>query len=560
MKRRKPKEQKAKKQRNKKAKKKKKAKKQKKTKDEDGHKRKKKTEARNPKKMDAVPDDLVVHVARLLVRACGADGAAYGLGSASRRMRALVKIALASEPNVWLRVSGSASAAACISSFRDAPSVSVEAQVTARSLEAALSLKRKTRLANLCVGAVIARSKREALGLMRTLARLDLVSLDITMSLTNGIGMLSSLERLVLFASDCPDLRCVARLTRLRDLELTSCHALVDIRHVSSLSSLTRIAFAYCSRLRDVAPLATVASLTDVGVSAVSARTANIASALTSLGSLRVLRVRRATLAIETVARLTGLETLFIQRTVPRDDAAVGTLSALHRLSTLEYDGDGCDGYRVVPIGLDRLRQLSVLRLIRCDLPSVGPSLAGLSSVGLAGLQFLVELHCSEVNVAVLDAPTTLTSLSLHRCHELTDAGFSAVLASLVALRTLKVSSCAGLRDLSSITRLTSLERVDVSCDVPRDLASFSRLTNLRSLAVHVPSGVRGVASLASLSRLADLRVGSFTAERDEDQALALVDAAPNIRTLFLNGCSARLCAAVERRPDLRARVRAYLL
>lgn len=509
--------------------------------------------------MDAVPDDLVVCVARLLVRACGADGAAYGLGSASRRMRALVKIALASEPNVWLRVSGSASAAACIASFRDAPSVSVEAQVTARSLEAALSLKRKTRLANLCVGAVIARSKREAIGLMRTLARLDLVSLDITMSLTNGIGMLSTLERLVLFASDCPDLRCVARLTRLRDLELTSCHALVDIRHVSSLSSLTRIAVAYCSRLRDVAPLATVASLTDVGVSAVSARTANIASALTSLGSLRVLRVRRATLAIETVARLTGLETLFIQRTVPRDDAAVGTLSALHRLSTLEYDGDGCDGYRVVPIGLDRLRRLSVLRIIRCELPT-GPSLTGLSSVGLAGLPFLVELHCSEVNVAVLDAPTTLTSLSLHRCHELTDAGFSAVLASLVALRTLKVSSCAGLRDLSSITRLTSLERVDVSCDVPRDLASFSRLTNLRSLAVHVPSGVRGVASLASLSRLTDLRVGSFTAERDEDQALALVDAAPNIRTLFLNGCSASLCAAVERRPDLRSRVRAYLL
>lgn len=510
--------------------------------------------------MDAVPDDLVVCVARLLVRECGADGAAYGLGSASRRMRALVKIALASEPNVWLRVSGSASAAACISSFRDAHSVSVEAQVTARSLEAALSRKRKTRLANLCVGAVIARSKREALGLMRTLARLDLVSLDITMSLTNGIGMLSSLERLVLFASDCPDLRCVARLTRLRDLELTSCHALVDIRHVSSLSSLTRIAVAYCSRLRDVAPLATVASLTEVGVSAVSARTANIASALTSLGSLRVLRVRRATLAIETVARLTGLETLYIQRTVPRDDAAVGTLSALHRLSTLEYDGDGCDGYRVVPIGLDRLHRLSVLRIIRCDLPTGTVGLAGPSSVGLAGLPFLVELYCSEVNVAVLDAPTTLTSLSLHRCHELTDAGFSTVLASLVALRTLKVSSCARLRDLSSITRLTSLERVAVACDVPRDLASFSRLTNLRSLAVNVPSGVRGVASLASLSHLTDLRVGSFTAERDEDQALALVDAAPNIRTLFLNGCSARLCAEVERRPDLRARVHAYLL
>jgi hypothetical protein len=169
----------------------------------------------------------------------------------------------------------------------------------------------------------------------------------------------------------------------------------------------------------------------------------------------------------------------------------------------------------------------------------VGP--VGPSSVCLAGLPFLVELHCSEVNVAVLDAPTTLTSLSLHRCHELTDAGVATALASLVLLRTLKVSSCAGLRDLSSITRLTSLERVDVSCDVPRDLASFSRLTNLRSLAVHVPSGVRGVASLASLSRLADLRVGSFTAERDEDNALALVDAAPNIRTLFLNGCSARL-------------------
>ena len=504
--------------------------------------------------MDAVPDDLVVHIARLLVRACGADGAAYGLGSVSRRMRALVKIALASEPNVWLRVSGAASAAACISSFRDAPSVSVEAQVTARSLDAALSRKRKTRLANLCVGAVIARSKREALGLMRTLARLELVSLDITMSLANGVGMLSSLEKLVLFAADFPDLRCVSRLARLRDLELTSCHALVDIRHVSSLSSLTRIAVAYCSRLRDVGPLATVPSLTEVCVSAVSARTANIASALTSLGSLRVLHVRRATLAIETVARITGLETLCIQRTVPGDGAAVGSLSALRSLSTLEYDGDGCDGLRVVPRGLGMLLRLSVLRLIRCDLlPSAGPS-------GLVGLPCLAELHFSEVRVARVDAPTTLTSLSLSRCHELTDASS---LTSLVALRALRVTSCARLRDLSCITRLVSLETVDVSCDAPRDLSSFSQLTNLRSLAVHVPSGVRGVASLAplsSLSSLTALRVGSFTAERDEDAALALADAAPNIRTIFLNGCSARLCDTIERRPDLRGRVRAYLL
>jgi hypothetical protein len=499
--------------------------------------------------MDAVPDDLVVHIARLLVRECGADGAAYGLGSVSRRMRALVKIALACEPNVWLRVSGSASAAACIASFRDAPSVSVEAQVTARSLDAALSRKRKTRLANLCVGAVIARSKRDALGLMRTLARLELVSLDITMSLTNGVGMLSSLERLVLFAADFPDLRCVSRLARLRDLELTSCHALVDIRHVSSLSSLTRIAVAYCSRLRDVGPLATVASLTDVGVSAVSARTANIASALTSLGLLRVLRVRRATLAIETVARLTGLETLCIQRTVPGDGAAVGSLSALRSLSNLEYDGDGCDGLRVIPRGLGMLLGLSVLRLIRCDLPS------GLECV--RRLPRLVELHCSEVSVARVDAPKTLTELSFSRCHELTDAS---ALSSLVALRKLKVTSCARLRDLSCIASIVSLVSVDVSCDAPRDLALFSVLTNLRSLAVHVPSGVHGVPSLASLSSLTALRVGSFTAERDEDAALALAEASPNIRTMFLNGCSARLCDTVERRPDLRARVRAYLL
>ena len=509
--------------------------------------------------MDAVPDDLVVHIARLLVRECGADGAAYGLGSVSRRMRALVKIALACEPNVWLRVSGSASAAACIASFRDAPSVSVEAQVTARSLDAALSRKRKTRLANLCVGAVIARSKREALGLMRTLARLELVSLDITMSLTNGVGMLSSLERLVLFASDFPDLRCVARLTRLRDLELTSCHALVDIRHVSSLSSLTRIAVAYCSRLRDVGPLATVPSLTEVCVSAVSARTANIASALTSLGSLRVLHVRRATLAIDTVARITGLETLCIQRTVPGDGAAVGSLSALRSLSTLEYDGDGCDGLRVVPRGLGMLLRLSVLRLIRCDLPSFDGNYAGgvAPFTCLRGLPCLADLHFSEVRVARVDAPTTLTSLSLSRCHELTDASS---LTSLVALRALRVTSCARLRDLSCITRLVSLETVDVSCDAPRDLSSFSQLTNLRSLAVHVPSGVRGVASLAPLSSLTALRVGSFTAERDEDAALALADAAPNIRTIFLNGCSARLCDTIERRPDLRGRVRAYLL
>jgi hypothetical protein len=258
------------------------------------------------------------------------------------------------------------------------------------------------------------------------------------------------------------------------------------------------------------------------------------------------LRVRRAAVSVQTIARITGLETLCLQRTVPGDGAAVGALSSLRRLSTLEYDGDTYDGYRVVPVGLDRLVRLSVLRLIRCDVPD------GLECV--SRLPCLAELHCTEVHVTRIQAPTTLTSLSLHRCHDLTDAS---ALSSLVQLRSLTVTSCAGLRDLSCIAGLVRLERVDVSCDVPRDLSCYSRLTNLRVLSVHVPSGVRGIAALSALSSLTELRVGSFAAKTEEDAALAIV---PGIRRVTLNGCSSSLCEAIGRRPDLRSRVRAHLM
>jgi hypothetical protein len=230
--------------------------------------------------MERLPDELLVLIARFAMDPIPSL-AVYGLGSVSRRARAIVKLA---STGSWLRVSGCASLVACLASFRDAPSVSVEAQVTARTLAVALTRKSPTRLANLCVGAVISRSARDAARLMRALAKLELRSLDITMTITNGIGMLSSLRKLTLFASDTRTLACVSRLTRLCDLELASCHALVDVSRITSLVSLTRLAVSYCSRLIEVAPIGAVASLTDVSIAAVSARMANIAT-LTSLGS-----------------------------------------------------------------------------------------------------------------------------------------------------------------------------------------------------------------------------------------------------------------------------------
>lgn len=486
--------------------------------------------------MERLPDELLVLIARLVVDS-SPSRAAYGLGSVSRRTRAIVKLALAAGHSTptsagsWLRVSGCASLVACLDSFRDAPSVSVEAQVTARTLAVALTRKTPTRLANLCVGAVISRSALDAARLMRALAKLELRSLDITMTITNGIGMLSSLRKLTIFASETRTLACVSRLTRLCDLELVSCHALVDVAHITSLVSLTRLAVSYCSRLIEVAPIGAVASLTDVSISSVSARIANIAT-LTSLGSLRHLRVRRALVSADTIARITTLESLAVQRTL-LGSADVGPFTSLRRLATLEYDGDRFDGRRVVPRGLDGLVFLSVLRLIRCDVPD------GLERV--ASLPRLTELHCSDIHqmrVARIHALTQLRALSFSRCHELADA--SAV-SALVELRSLTVTSCASLRDLTHITGLVRLESVDISCDAPNDLAAFERLTNLRRLSVNVVSGIRGIRgadTLAALSSLTELRVGSVAALAEDraDSALVAFVSGTRIQSVLLNG------------------------
>ena len=110
---------------------------------------------------------------------------------------------------------------------------------------------------------------------------------------------------------------------------------------------------------------------------------------------------------------------------------------------------------------------------------------AGLSSLPrLTSLTTLDLSHCSELTDAALvhhvSGCTGLTSLVLSHCPLLTDAGIEAV-RTFTGLRTLSVAHCPKLTDASllAMTALTALESVDVCGD---ELISDAGLAHLASL------------------------------------------------------------------------------
>ena len=493
------------------------------------------------KMIGGLPDEIVVLIAvrvldsavsRIPMAIGSAEEAMYGIGSTCRRMRRLVKASLACRPDVWLRVSCCASAAACIAAFPDAPSLAVEGQVPAGALTVALRSRRARVIRSLCIGGVVS-SERTARALMRTLASIGVRALDITIAHTSSIGLVSTLDRLTLLSSDIRTAACIARLTGLRELELSACHRLGDIASISALQSLRKLAISHCSRLRDVSALASLSGLVELSVVSTSHRLRGLAE-VASLGSLRVLDVRRAEMDVGLVARIARLEDLKMRRA-----PTLHSLSALRSLSSLEYDGDGYDEH---PMGLPALRGLTTLRLLRWDMPDE------LECTG--GLLALRELHLRDIHqmrALPVHALTGLRVLRVHRCPDLEDAG---AISGLVHLRELAVTSCVRLRDLTHVTRLTGLESLDITCEEPDDLGRLTRLTRLRSLRMWVAAGIGGLDALHRLSSLTELSIGSFPRTTDIGPIRSLVRA-----RVSLTGCNTALVSSVDERD---ATLRAY--
>jgi hypothetical protein len=479
--------------------------------------------------LDALPDELVVLIAAMLMESeASMEKAAFVLGAASRRTRDLFKAAMARSA-FTLHVSGCASAAACIAAFPDAPSLAIEAQVTAPMLAAVV---RNKMLRDLCVGAVLTRSERSTRSLMRALAATGLRSLDVTMRHTESIGLLASLERLTMLASNARSASCVAGLTRLRVLELASCHGLSDLAPIAALSSLTRLSVSYCSRVHDISPVGSLASLVELSIVSPTARLRGI-ERLTSLGSLRVLRIRRATISARTVARLTTLESLTIQCAWPV--TALSALSALRALTSLDYEYDGASGAwgpngptgAWGPNGPTGLTGLTGLRLCRVPASAIE---------GLASLVLLQELRLSDVRKlrALPDFPASLRVLSVSRCPSLTDTGS---ICALSGLRDLSLTSCGGLR----LERLERLERLDIACDTI-DLQILVGLRSLRKLTVWAVNGVHGLEHTRAMPALTELSVGSFPTTTDAVvAAIHELAARTGMTSVNLTGCNPEL-------------------
>jgi hypothetical protein len=495
--------------------------------------------------LDDLPDELVVIVVAMLIEAdASLERAAFVFGSASRRARALFIAAISrSSAKAVLHVSGPASAAACIAAFPDAPMLAVEAQVTAPMLAAVV---RNTKLRGLCVGAVLTTSPRSARSLMRALAGTGLRALDITMWHTESIGLVSSLECLTVLASNARSASCFSGLTRLRDLELASCHRLRDMTALSTISSLTRLSVSFCSRLRDLGPVASLSSLVELTVVSPTTLVRGMRE-LTALGSLRVLRVRRAAISARTVAQLTTLESLTIQ--CSWSAAALASLTALTSLRRLDYEYYGiASGARLSlgpfggpsgPFGQGPPgpsgqgpsgscwpgpSSLTSLRLCHVEIVSDGPRADG--PIGADGPTaatgpMLTELHLSDIRkMRTLPAlPASLRVLSLHRCSALTDASSVFDLGFSRGLCDLSVTSCTRLRlfeaQCQRLKRLCRLERLELTCDTI-DLASIAGLTALRKLTVWAASGIEGLEHLRYMPALTEITVGSFPTTTDQ--------------------------------------------
>jgi hypothetical protein len=559
--------------------------------------------------LDDLPDELVVIIVAMLIeREESVEAAAFVFGSSSRRSRAMFKAALArSSSKAVLHVSGCASAAACIAAFPAAPMLAIEAQVTAPMLAAVV---RNTRLSGLCVGAVLTSSPRSARSLMRALAGTGIRALDVTMWHTESIGLVTSLECLTVLASNARSASCFSGLTRLRDLELASCHRLRDITGLAgltglaALTSLTRLSISFCSRLRDLGPVASLTSLVELTIVSPTTLIRGMRE-LTALVSLRVLRVRRAAISARTVARLTTLESLTIQRSW--SSTALASLTTLTSLRRLDYEyygiasgarlslwpegpvgpsgpvgpvGQGAPG----PSGPNGPRwpgpsSLTSLRLCHVEIASDraeyvaadganGPHCAGGAHrahwAHRADGPMLTELHLSDIRkMRTLPAlPASLRVLSLHRCSALTDASSAFGLGGLhglgdpsgpsgpSGLRDLSVSSCTRLRLFDAGSQCRALEglcRLELTCDT-MDLASVAGLRALRKLTVWAASGIEGLEHLRGMPALTEITVGSFPTTTDQlvatiHELTAQAPTAPMapIASVSLTGCNPEL-------------------
>ncbi|KAH8607555.1 putative leucine rich repeat protein (LRRP) [Trypanosoma vivax] len=157
----------------------------------------------------------------------------------------------------------------------------------------------------------------------------------------------------------------------------------------------------------------------------------------------------------------------------------------------------------------------------------------------LAALNRLRELRLSRlaINDATLrdlDVSKCLRTLDLSHCTGITDVS---PLSELSSLRTLDLSHCTGITDVSPLSKLSSLRTFDLShCTGITDVSPLSTLSGLEVLNLSGCTGVAsGVDSLCSLRMLRELRLSRLAIN---DAVLRDIVVLKCLRTLDLSHCT----------------------
>lgn len=223
----------------------------------------------------------------------------------------------------------------------------------------------------------------------------------------------------------------------------------------------------------------------------------------------------------ETLGALTGLEYLsFLYSSVGslKDLRGHPSLKSLYSMSHWSAAG------RVLE-GLENMPKLASVVISGGAMPGTSAlqNLPALTTFRARGMQQLDELHfrgCPRLTTLELTSAQSLRVLDITGCAELTE---------------LTVNYCPSIQSLRGLRGLAKLRNLVVTSAtaLPLTVAELEGLDGLRSLTLTSCAGLKDVAVLAGIGSLERLQL-SYCANLEDVSALA---ALPNLRVLDLQGC-----------------------
>jgi internalin A len=352
----------------------------------------------------------------------------------------------------------------------------------------------------------------------------------------NALSGFANLTKLKIQIRSAADLSLLEKHDNLTSLEIDlSLYDLADLSFLGSFRRLEEFTLTGDSKIRDIGELSLHPNLTLLVIE--DAGGIEDLGALSSLGSLKSLVLLKC-YRIDDIAPLKGLtalETLCLSQGRFTD---ISPVSALKALTDLEIINTPVTDISV----LWNLRQLEKLSLKSTNVDDISV---------LKSLSYLRELNIQDTNVkdiGVVSGFTNLVSLNIGD-DAITD--FSAVaglmkltsfcargsnftntvyLSRLSGLKSLDLSGTS-IRDIDGLAVLENLESLDISGTATADIGPLSELAYLRFLNLD-KTGVTDLETVAGLTRLTELRVGTGTAISSPD----ILNTIRDLDTLFVLG------------------------